>query len=351
MANGHLPKISAVAKRDPVAASLVVEQNGAMLAPNDQLVVCFAHVAYRLHERFSLLNTGIASFAVRDAETLENRVGEADVLVISGLWHDGLLNRAKKLRFIQAIGAGTDQFPRGELVKQGIRLASARGVNYRAVAEHAMALILGLSRRLPEARDNQAKRNWRGMIGDLSQREDELGGKTLLVVGLGQIGGRLAQLAKAFDMRVVGLRRDPAAGRGAADAVHTMSELKLLLPEADFVALTCPLTEETERLVDAQALGRMKPSAHLVNVARGRIVDEAALVEALATRRIVGAGIDVTMEEPLAASSPLWGMEHVLITPHTAGETRRYEDNVIEILRDNLGRLWRGGEQLRNQVV
>jgi len=322
-----------------------------MLAPHDDLVICFAHVAYRLHERFSVLNTGIKSFAVRDAETLENRVGEADVLVISGLWHDGLLNRAKKLRFIQAIGAGTDQFPREELMKQSVRLASARGVNYRAVAEHAMALILALSRRLPEARDNQAKRNWRGMIGDLSQREDELGGKTLLVVGLGQIGGRLAQLAKAFDMRVVGLRRDPAAGRGAADAVHTMSELKLLLPEADFVALTCPLTEETERLVDAQALGRMKPSTHLVNVARGRIVDEAALVEALATRRIAGAGIDVTMEEPLAASSPLWGMEHVLITPHTAGETRRYEDNVIEILRDNLGRLWRGEEQLRNQVV
>ena len=322
-----------------------------MLTPNDDLVICFAHVAYRLHERFSLLNTGIKSFAVRDPESLENRVGEADVLVISGLWHDGLLDRAKKLRFIQAIGAGTDQFPREELAKRGIRLASARGVNYRAVAEHAMALILALSRRLPEARDNQAKRNWRGMIGDLSQREDELGGKTLLVVGLGQIGGRLAQLAKAFDMRVVGLRRDPAAGRGAADAVHTMGELKSLLPEADFVALTCPLTEETERLVDTEALGRMKPSAHLVNVARGRVVDEAALVEALAARRIAGAGIDVTMEEPLAATSPLWRMEHVLITPHTAGETRRYEDNVIEILRDNLGRLRRGEEQLRNQVV
>jgi phosphoglycerate dehydrogenase-like enzyme len=214
-----------------------------------------------------------------------------------------------------------------------------------------MALILALSRRLPEARDNQAKRVWRGMIGDLSQREDELGGKTLLVVGLGQIGGRLARLAKAFDMRVVGLRRDPAAGRGAADAVHTMSELKSLLPEADFVALTCPLTKETEKLVDAEALGRMKPSAHLVNVARGRVVDEVALVEALAARRIAGAGIDVTTEEPLAASSPLWGMEQVLITPHTAGETRHYEDNVTEILRDNLGRLWRGEEQLRNQVV
>jgi phosphoglycerate dehydrogenase-like enzyme len=322
-----------------------------MLPPDDKLTICFAHVAYQLHERFSALDTGIDSFAVRDPKTLENRVGEADVLVISGLWHDGLLERASKLRCIQAIGAGTDQFPLEDLKKRGIRLASARGVNFRAVAEHAMALILALSRRLPEARDNQAKRVWRGMIGDLSRREDELGGKTLLVVGLGQIGGRLAELAKAFDMRVVGLRRNPAAGRGAADSVHAMGELKSVLPEADFVALTCPLAKETEKLVDAEALARMKPSAHLVNVARGRVVDEPALVAALTARRIAGAGIDVTAEEPLAPSSPLWGMEHVLLTPHTAGETRHYEDNVIEILRDNLGRLRRGEEPLRNQVI
>lgn len=322
-----------------------------MLLPNDKLTICFAHVAYQLHERFSALDTRIRSFAVRDRDTLENRLGEADVLVISGLWYDGLLDRATKLRFIQAIGAGTDQFPLEELKRRGMRLASARGVNYRAVAEHAMALILALTRRLPEARDNQAERVWRGMIGDLSQREDELGGKTLLVVGLGQIGGRLAQLAKAFDMRVVGLRRDPAGGRGAGDAVHAMGEFKPLLPEADFVALTCPLTKQTENLVDAAAFARMKPSACLVNVARGRVVDEAALVEALAARRIAGAGLDVTVEEPLAPNSPLWGMDNVLLTPHTAGETRRYEDNVIEILRDNLRRLQRGEEPLRNQVI
>jgi phosphoglycerate dehydrogenase-like enzyme len=322
-----------------------------MIPANDKLAICFAHVAYRLHERFSAQGTGIASFAVRDGESLANRVGEADVLVISGLWQNSLLDRAKKLRFIQAIGAGTDQFPRDELKRRGIRLASARGVNARAVAEHAMALILALSRRLPEARDNQRAGVWRGMIGDLSQREDELGGKTLLVVGLGDIGGRLARLAKAFDMRVVGMRRDPTAGRGAADSVHPMGDLKSLLPEADFVALTCPLTRETENLVDAAALGRMKPSAHLVNLARGRVVDEAALVEALTARRIAGAALDVTAEEPLAPDSPLWGMAHVLITPHTAGETRRYEDNVIEILRDNLGRLWRGDQELRNQVA
>jgi len=322
-----------------------------MFPANDKLSICFAHVAYRLHERFSALDTGIDSFAVRDRATLDKLVGEADVLVVSGLWHDSLLEGADRLRFIQAIGAGTDQFPRAELVLRGIRLASARGVNYRAVAEHAMALILALSRRLPEARDNQAKRVWRGMIGDPARREDELGGKTLLVVGLGQIGGRLAQIAKAFDMRVVGLRRNPAAGRGAADAVYGTAEFKTLLQGADFIALTCPLTEETENLVDADALSRMKPAAYLVNVARGRVVDEAALVEALAARRIAGAGIDVTVEEPLAPASPLWGMEQVLITPHTAGETRAYEDNVIETLRDNLERLRRGESQLCNQVV
>jgi len=222
-----------------------------MFPANDKLRICFAHVAYRLHERFSALDTGIDSFAARDRETLEKQVGEADVLVISGLWHDGLLEGANRLRFIQAIGAGTDQFPRAELAQRGIRLASARGVNHRAVAEHAMALILALSRRLPEARDNQAKRVWRGMIGDPARREDELGGKTLLVVGLGQIGGRLAQIAKAFDMRVVGLRRNPAAGRGAADAVYPMGEFGRLAQEADFIALTCPLTDETENLVDA----------------------------------------------------------------------------------------------------
>jgi len=322
-----------------------------MLPAKDRLSICFAHVAYRLHERFAALGTGVGSFEVRDAETLSARLAEADVLVVSGLWNHSLLDRATRLRFIQAIGAGTDQFPRDELARRGIRLASARGVNARAVAEHAMALMLALSRRLPEGRDNQAKRVWRGMIGDLSQREDELAGKMLLIVGLGDIGGRLARLAKAFDMRIIGLRRDPALGHGTADAVYPMTDLLRLLPEADVVALTCPLTPETENLIDAGALARMKSSAFLINVARGRVVDEPALIEMLVARRIAGAALDVTVEEPLPPGSPLWGMEHVLITPHTAGETRRYEDNVIEILRDNLDRLWRGDAELRNQIV
>jgi phosphoglycerate dehydrogenase-like enzyme len=322
-----------------------------MLPPKDKLTICFAHVAYQLRNRFLALDTGIDSFEVRDGAALEQRIGNADVLVVSGLWRNDLLARAPRLRFIQSIGAGTDQFSRDVLARRGVRLASARGVNARAVAEHVMALILALARRLPEARDNQAKHVWRGMIGDLAGREDELGGKTLIIVGLGQIGGRLAALAKAFDMRVIGIRRDPHAGAAHADAVHGMAELEGLLPQADFVALTCPLTPETEKLIDADALARMKPSAYLINAARGRVVDEPALVAALQKRQIKGAAIDVTVEEPLGAASPLWALEHVLITPHTAGETCRYEDNVLAIMQENLARLWRGETALLNQIV
>jgi phosphoglycerate dehydrogenase-like enzyme len=321
-----------------------------MIPDKGKLTICFAHAAYRLDERFRALGADIASFEVRDPEALAARIGEADVLVISGLWQNGLLERAARLAFIQSIGAGTDQFPRDELARRGIRLASARGVNYRAVSEHALSLILALARRLPEARDNQHRRHWRGMIGDLAGREDELGGKTLVVVGLGQIGGRVAELARAFEMRVVGLRRDPAAG-GPADEVRPMRDLQSVLPEADYVVLSCPLTPETENLIDGAALALMKPSSHLVNVARGRVVDETALIAALEERRIAGAGLDVTVEEPLPAKSPLWAMEQVLVTPHTAGETRRYEDNVIDILRENLARLWQGENELRNQIV
>jgi phosphoglycerate dehydrogenase-like enzyme len=178
-----------------------------------------------------------------------------------------------------------------------------------------------------------------------------LSGKTLLIVGLGRIGGRLARLAKAFDMRVIGFRRHPESGPGVADAVHTLAELSTFLPQADFVALTCPLVPETRGLIDGQAIGLMRSSAFLVNAARGPCVDEPALVEALRAGRIAGAALDVTDPEPPAPDSPLWTLPNVFITPHTGGETRQYEANVIEILVDNLQRLWRGETELRNQVI
>lgn len=317
----------------------------------EDLTICFAHVAYRMAERFALRGTGIKHFQVGSLDELTARIAEADVLSVSMMWRNELIERAPKLAFIQSISAGTDQYDREALSAAGIRLASAHGVNAEAVAQHAMALILALARQLHLGRDNQAKRHWRGMISDLSQREDELGGKTLLIVGLGRIGSRLAALARAFGMRVIATKRDTSTGAGAADAVFPQDRLLAALAEADIVALTCPLTEQTQNLINAQALAAMKPSAFLINVARGKVVDEPALVAALSERRLAGAGLDCAVEEPLPASSPLWALENALITPHTAGETRRYEDNVIDLLVENLDRLWRGETALRNQII
>jgi phosphoglycerate dehydrogenase-like enzyme len=302
-------------------------------------------------ERFALRNAGIAWFEVRNLYDLKARIAEADVLLCSGLWRNELIPAAPRLAFIQSISAGTDQYSRDALGAAGIRVASAQGVNERAVAEHAIALILAMARQIPEARDNQTTRKWRGMIGDISKREDELGGKTLVIAGLGRIGSRLATLAKAFDMRVIATRRDPSKGAGAADRVVGEDGLLSVLPQADFVALTCPLTPDTENLIDAKALAAMKPSAYLINVARGKVVNEPALVEALSQKRIAGAALDCVWEEPLPAASGLWDVPNVLLTPHTAGETRRYEDNVIDLLLENLDRLWRGDAVLKNQFV
>ena len=318
--------------------------------PSD-LTIAFGHRAYRLADAFAERHPEIAHFQAFSTDELKARMGEVDVLVASFLWHDSLLDHAPKLRFIQSVSAGVDHFPKDALRARGIRLASAQGANERAVAEHAMALILALTRRLGEARDNQAKAHWRGMIGDRSRREDELGGKTLVVVGMGRIGSRLARLARAFDMRVIGVRRNPEPQPELADRMVATARLHEALAEADIVALTCPLTPETTNLIDAAALAALRPQAMLVNVARGRVVDEAALIAVLQEGRLAAAGIDCTQEEPLAASSPLWAMPQVVLTPHTAGETCRYEDNIMAILDDNLGRLWRGETDLLNQII
>ncbi len=204
------------------------------LPAKDQTSICFAHVAYRMAERFALRNTGLHSFEVRSLDELEKRIGEADVLLVSGLWRNELIAKAPRLAFIQSISAGLDQYSRDALSAAGIRLASAQGANERAVAEHAIALILAVARQIPQARDNQTARRWRGMISDIAKREDELGGKTLVIVGMGRIGSRLATLAKAFDMRVIGIKRDPSRGQGVADAVVAQDELLDVLPAGRF---------------------------------------------------------------------------------------------------------------------
>lgn len=322
-----------------------------LFPPKSELTICFAHVAYQLGSTFQSFEKGFPHFQTWNAEETQARIGEADILVISGLWRNELLAEATKLRFIQSIGAGYDQFPLELLREKGIRLASARGVNRNAVGEHAFALILALTRKIHIARDNQGKCYWRPMIQEIAQREDELAGKTLGIVGLGHIGSLVAQLGKAFDMRVIATKRRIEEHVGAADLVLPPAQLPVLVRESDFVVLTCPLTSETQGLIDQTVLGKMKRSAYLINVARGACVDEDALLEALRSGGIAGAGLDHLVDDPLPETSPFWELENVIVTPHTAGETQLYERNVIEILLDNIDRLGRGEAKLKNEIV
>ena len=191
-----------------------------MFPSKDKLTICFAHAAYQMQARFELRKTGIKSFQVWAYDDLVKRIGEADIVVASGMWKNDLIPHASKLKFIQSISSGMDQYSKEQLGAKGVRLASAAGVNARAVAEHAIALILAIFRRLPEARDNQHKKMWRGMIGDLAQREDELGGKTLA----GRRHGPHRQPSRAAGQ---GLRhegdRHPARSRRRARTVRIRS--------------------------------------------------------------------------------------------------------------------------------
>ncbi|MBM3571340.1 MAG: D-2-hydroxyacid dehydrogenase [Alphaproteobacteria bacterium] len=324
--------------------------NNQPIPSRDKTEILFAHAAYRLGDNFAARKTGLKFREVRDLDALKSALPAADVLVVSGLWRNELLDHAPRLRFVQSIGAGTDQFSRDALKAKGVRLASAQGVNERAVAEHAIALILTFARQLHLAHGNQSKASWRPMIPDPLQREQELGGKVLTIFGLGRIGTRLAGLAKAFGMRVIGVKRSAGPVPGVDDIVPP-AKLVEALWQADFVALTCPLTPETQGAIGAAALAAMKPSAVLVNVARGKVVDEPALIAALQAGRIAGAALDCAWEEPMPAASPLWSMANVVVTPHSAGETHTYEGNVVDILLDNLDLLWRGEAALRNQIV
>jgi phosphoglycerate dehydrogenase-like enzyme len=152
-------------------------------------------------------------------------------------------------------------------------------------------------------------------------------------------------------MRVLGVRRNPPAARNGVERVYPPSALEELLPQADVVALTCPLTEETRNIISSRTLALMKTTAILVNVSRGGCVDEQALIGSLVGGHLAGACLDCVADEPLSPSSPLWSLENVLITPHSAGETREYEENVVNLLLYNLERMWRGEPNLKNQVV
>lgn len=282
----------------------------------------------------------------RDRAQIEAALDEIEIAV-GGFPHD-LLPRARNLRWYQQWVAGADWLlHHPEAADLDFVLTSASGVHPIQIAEHVFAMLLAFARRLCRTVRAQERHEWihHSRMNDLF----ELHGKTMVLAGVGAIGARVAGVAGAFGMRVLGVRRNPEQGAPGVEAMFGPDRLLDVLPEADFVVLILPLTHETRHVIGERELRAMKPTAYLVNVGRGGLVDERVLVRALQEGWIAGAGLDVFETEPLPADSPLWDMENVIITPHYAGLTPHYHERALAIFLDNLRR-YRAGEPLRNVV-
>jgi phosphoglycerate dehydrogenase-like enzyme len=279
----------------------------------------------------------------------EQALRDADVMIGWSLPPEQL-SAAKNLRWIYSITAGVDQFLYPEIVSSQIALTNAGRVHGPVVAEHAIAMLLALAKRLPSAMRYQERRKWAmEAIWKEQPRPREVRGLTVLVVGLGSIGAEVASMAAALKMHVIGIREHPERGTAGAHEVVGYAALDEVLGRADFVVLAAPLTERTRHLIDTRRLSLFKPTAFLINVSRGALVDEAELVKALRNARIAGAALDVFEEEPLSRWSPLWKMPQVLITPHTAFLTENVWQRHYEVFAANLKRFL-AGEPLENVI-
>jgi phosphoglycerate dehydrogenase-like enzyme len=286
--------------------------------------------------------------AARLVITAERREIETvldDIEIAAAHFPVQMIPHAPNLRWFQQWGAGTDWLMRYPDIASGdFILTNASGVHSVPISEHILSYLLAFSRGLPGTIRAQQQGKW---LEDVSSFE--LSGKTMLLVGVGAIGRRTALLASALGMRVIGVRRSPGHDYPGIQQMVSSGELPRYLPEADFVVLTVPLTRETQGMINAAALAKMKPSAYLINIGRGQTVDEPALVFALQNGQIAGAGLDVFVTEPLPPDSPLWKMENVIITPHASGSTPYYNERALNIFIDNLER-YTQGKPLKNVV-
>lgn len=272
-------------------------------------------------------------------EEAQKLIEDADILFI-GFFSKELFLAAKKLKWIQAWGAGVDRLLLPEVVKSRVIVTNAGGVHPTPISEHVVGLMLCLCRKLHLFIRNQAERKWERFESWSSvEQVEELSGKTAGIVGLGRIGTEIAQKAKCLGMRVIATKRDPSqnASKNVDRLVHP-ADLNQLCAESDFVVLSLPLTKETEGMMGEAQFKSMKRTAYLINVSRGKIVQEDKLVEALKQGRIAGAGLDTFENEPLTANSELWGFRNVIITPHVAGLTPYYMERLTTIFCENLDR-------------
>jgi D-2-hydroxyacid dehydrogenase (NADP+) len=256
-----------------------------------------------------------------------------------------ITRRAPNLKWFQATSAGVDRHRDTEIWKSDIIITGVSGIHATPIGEFVMGLMLMFAKNTARGFKMMQAKQWdRYASGTLR-------GKTVGIVGLGHIGGEVARLAKAFGMKVIGTRRSATkAGKARnVDLLLPTAQMKDMLKQSDYVAVCCPLTPETTHIINETALKAMKPTAIVINIGRGPLVDEGALIKALIEKRIGGAGLDVTEKEPLPSSSPLWDLDNVILSPHVSGGMEDYMLRAAQLFADNLQR-YMAGKKLLNQV-
>lgn len=312
-------------------------------------VLLFAELTPTVREIYaSSLRSEFPELQVRTAANREEAlksIGDADVLLtFTPMMSDAILQSARRLKWVQALGTGVDNLIDLPSLRPDVIVTNMRGIHGAPVAEAALASMLALSRGLPGFVRNQDRAEWRRWPARL------LNGKCVGILGVGVIAETLAPICKAFGMEVVGFSSEPRTVPGF-DAIHRRSDLRAMAGQLDYLVLLAPLTDATRNIVDGKMLAAMKPSAFLINLARGGVVDEVALVEALTKGTISGAALDVFNEEPLPSDNPLWGLKNVLITTHQGGFCDVYPKLALPIISQNL-RLFLDGrtDQMVNRI-
>jgi len=270
-------------------------------------------------------------------------VGDVDALVTFA-HDDAFLDSG--LEWVHSVQAGVDKFPLDEYAERDVRVTNSTGLHGASVGETVAGYMLSFARRLHEYRSNQERGEWAWADREESFTVD---GSSVCVVGLGTLGKGIAARADALGMDVTGVKRTPTPV-DHVDTVYPTGDLHEAVSAPKFVALAVPLTDETERMVGAAEFAAMRDDAVLVNVARGPVVDQDALVGALRDDELAGAALDVFETEPLPEDSPLWDMDDVVVTPHAAAATRDYPEHIAALVRENARRL-AAGDRLGNLVV
>ena len=254
---------------------------------------------------------------------------------------------APNLKWVHFPNAGVDQHPfLPALAARKVRLTTSAGSNGEPVGQTAIAGLLLLARNFPHWWSAQGRREWKPIRGDAVPRD--LRGQTVLVVGMGLVGATVARFCRVLGMHVIGVRRKPRAPEDPVDEMHTLAALRGILPRCDWVVLACSLTPETRRIMNAETLALLPRGARLVNVCRGAVVDEAAVIGALKSGQLGGAYLDVFENEPLPPESPLWDLPNVIVSPHNAQASSGNDGRAMEIFLGNLVQ-WRRGERMRNE--